>query len=158
MANCVKFRFSINLQLFSVDLKMCPCKTYSHILSLIFASNTQFMSIYELMVTELSQCLIIMDSKYSKVGINIFACRLCSKWCQTFGGRCIYIYAYIYMPSSEPSYITVILIYIIYSHNMIYEWNERWTGVSTSLQPQGKDPVCYLFTGGKDLCQPHFRL
>ena len=29
-----------------------------------------------------------MDSKYSKVGIITLACRLCSKWCQTFGGRC----------------------------------------------------------------------
>ena len=32
-----------------------------------------------------------MDSKYSKVGINTLACRLCSKWCQTFGGRCTFI-------------------------------------------------------------------
>ena len=32
-----------------------------------------------------------MDSKYSKVGINTLACHLCSKWCQTFGGRCTYM-------------------------------------------------------------------
>ena len=33
-------------------LKKCPCKIYSHVLSLRFASNTQFMCIYELMMTE----------------------------------------------------------------------------------------------------------
>ena len=71
--------------------KKCPCKIYNHLLSLRFSSNTQFMYIYELMMTELSQFVIIMDSKYSKVGINTLACRLCCKWCQTFGGRCIYV-------------------------------------------------------------------
>ena len=33
-------------------LKKCPCKTYSHLLYLRFASNTQFMDIYKLMMTE----------------------------------------------------------------------------------------------------------
>ena len=30
-----------------------------------------------------------MGSRYLKMGINTLAFRLCSKWCQTFGGRCI---------------------------------------------------------------------
>ena len=68
--------------------KKWPRKIYSHLLSLRFASNTRFMYIYELMMTEWSQFVISMGSKYSKVGINNLACRLCSKWCQTFGGRC----------------------------------------------------------------------
>ena len=63
-------------------------KIHGQLLCLRFASNTQFMYICELMMTELSQFVIIMDSKYSEVGINTLACRLCSKWCQTFGGRC----------------------------------------------------------------------
>ena len=67
---------------------MCPWKTYNHLLSLRFPSNIQFVYIYELVMTEYSQFVIIMDSKYSKVGINTTACRLFSKWCQTFGGRC----------------------------------------------------------------------
>ena len=70
--------------------KKWPRKIYSHLLSLRFASNTRFMYIYELMMTEWSQFVISMGSKYSKVGINNLACRLCSKWCQTFGGRCIH--------------------------------------------------------------------
>ena len=32
--------------------KKCPCKIYSHLFSLRFASNTQFMYIYELIMTE----------------------------------------------------------------------------------------------------------
>ena len=76
MSNFVKFVITLS------RFKKCPCNLYSNLLSLKFASNTQFMYIYELMIT--------MDNKYSKVGMNTLACRLCSKWCQTFGGRCMY--------------------------------------------------------------------
>ena len=85
-----KMSIFVKFEIIFSRFNKCPCKIYSHLLCLRFASNTQFMYIYELMMTELSQFVIIMESKYSEIGINTLACRLCSKWCQTFGGRCIF--------------------------------------------------------------------
>ena len=69
--------------------KKCPCKTHSHLLYLRFASNTQVIDIYNLIMRELSHFVIIMDSEYLRVGINTLAYHLCPKSCQTFGGWCI---------------------------------------------------------------------
>ena len=66
MANCVKSRFSLNLQLFSVVLKSAPAK---HIASYCPWDSHQ---------------------------IHSSSCRLCSKWCQTFGGRCTLLRLLIY--------------------------------------------------------------